>query len=59
MGFAHGSHLNLWWILGPITGDEKLAQDKKDMVKVKAFRMREAQCRAELVLRVDKERSAS
>ena len=34
-----------------ITGDEKLAEDGSDIL-AKAFRKREAQCKAEIVLRV-------
>jgi hypothetical protein len=36
-----------------ITGDEKLPEGKLDEARVKAFKKREAQCKAEIVLRVD------
>jgi hypothetical protein len=36
-----------------ITGDEKLVEGESSVDKVKAFGKREAQCRAEIVLRVD------
>jgi hypothetical protein len=36
-----------------ITGDEKLVEGESSVDKVKAFGKREAQCRVEIVLRVD------
>jgi hypothetical protein len=36
-----------------ITGDEKLAEGEQSETKIKAFTKREAQCRAEIVLRVE------
>jgi hypothetical protein len=36
-----------------ITGDKKLAEGEQSETKIKAFTKREAQCRAEIMLRVE------